>query len=242
MPSSVSSGLEPTSGTLNGRDGPRLEAHLAAYLGRWPPRRPVDVVGHPGLLEPAWDGALLLAAALASPLGTVVSVPPGREADAAALAGHDDVLGDGFRDALATALSVDAGKLSPWVPFRWSTDPAPLPDAGVWVDHDHPGLPDWLQPFPGPLLVTFDPTSGRYLAGVGFKPHTPWGWEIAVGTEEEARGQGLGRRLVAQAARAALARGVVPLYLHHPDNLPSAKVADAAGFPDRGWRFLVAWD
>ena len=32
--------------------------------------------------------------------------------------------------------------------------------------------------------------------------------------------------------------GVVPTYLHDPANTASAKVADAAGFPDRGWTVL----
>jgi len=40
---------------------------------------------------------------------------------------------------------------------------------------------------------------------------------------------------VAQAARTLLAGGVIPTYLHDPANTASAKVADAAGFPDRGW-------
>jgi hypothetical protein len=32
-----------------------------------------------------------------------------------------------------------------------------------------------------------------------------------------------------------LADGAVPLYQHDPENTASARVADAAGFPDRGW-------
>ena len=30
----------------------------------------------------------------------------------------------------------------------------------------------------------------------------------------------------------------MPTYLHDPANTASAKVADAAGFPDRGWTVL----
>lgn len=37
------------------------------------------------------------------------------------------------------------------------------------------------------------------------------------------------RRLVAQAARSLLARGIVPTYLHNPGNVASARVAAAAG-------------
>ena len=43
-------------------------------------------------------------------------------------------------------------------------------------------------------------------------------------------------RLVAQAARRVLDEGAVPTYQHDPANIASARVADAAGFPDRGWR------
>jgi hypothetical protein len=38
-----------------------------------------------------------------------------------------------------------------------------------------------------------------------------------------------------------LADGAIPLYVHVADNLPSARVADAAGFPDLGWRLLAVW-
>ncbi|MFD0788502.1 GNAT family N-acetyltransferase, partial [Micromonospora azadirachtae] len=57
-----------------------------------------------------------------------------------------------------------------------------------------------------------------------------------VGTAPEAQGRGLARRLVAQAARRVLDEGAVPTYLHEWSNHASARVADAAGFPDRGWR------
>jgi len=33
----------------------------------------------------------------------------------------------------------------------------------------------------------------------------------------------------------------VPTYLHDPANLASARVADAAGFPDRGWAVFGAF-
>jgi hypothetical protein len=35
-----------------------------------------------------------------------------------------------------------------------------------------------------------------------------------------------------------LAEGAVPLYLHDRENLASARLAEAAGFPDRGWNVL----
>ena len=100
-----------------------------------------------------------------------------------------------------------------------------------------PAVPEWLKPFNGEVLVVLD-DAGDYLAGVGLKVHDAHGVEISVGTSEAARGRGLARRLVAQAARTLLSRGIIPTYLHAPDNLASAKVADAAGFPDRGWTAL----
>jgi predicted GNAT family acetyltransferase len=81
-------------------------------------------------------------------------------------------------------------------------------------------------------------SGGGYVAGVGLKRHDGFVHEIAVGTDEAARGKGLARRLVAQAARELLARGVTPTYMHDPANLASARVADAAGFPDRVWTAL----
>jgi predicted GNAT family acetyltransferase len=86
------------------------------------------------------------------------------------------------------------------------------------------------------VLVVLD--GDTYVAGVGLKRHDDAGREIAVGTEEAARGRGLARRLVAQAARRVLDEGAVPTYLHAPDNIASAKAADAAGFPDRGWSVI----
>ncbi|MFP5318760.1 MAG: GNAT family N-acetyltransferase [Acidimicrobiia bacterium] len=220
----------------------RLTAHLREYLGGWPPRAPVDVVGHPGRLRPAWDGASIVGVVVVSPAGTLVSVPPDCEAAAAGLAASgDDPFSEGFRRDLATAVGVGIDKVSPWLPFRWTVEPAPLPDAGEWVDPGHPELPDWLRAFSDPVLVAFDPETGEYQAGVAAKPHTRWGRELAVGTTEVARGRGLARRLVAQGARAILADGAVPLYVHHPDNAASARVADAAGLTDTGWRILYAW-
>jgi GNAT superfamily N-acetyltransferase len=119
--------------------------------------------------------------------------------------------------------------------FRWCESPNPLPEPGVWVAAADPSLPEWLQPFQE-VLVAQDPDTGAYLAGVGVKHHDPYGREIAVGTAPPAQGKGLARALVAQAARRILDEGGVPTYQHDPANVASARVADAAGFPDRGWR------
>ena len=42
--------------------------------------------------------------------------------------------------------------------------------------------------------------------------------------------------------RQVIANGAIPTYLHDHRNLASAHVADAAGFPDRGWLVLALWD
>lgn len=215
-----------------------LARHLSDYLGVWPPRRPVEVVAWPARTQPAWDGALVPVIAVASPLGIVVSATPDLEPAIRPLAEASDdrnVLRERLEHAVA-----GPGRVSPWVTLRWTVQPADLPDEGVWVAADDPALPDWLRAFPGRALAVFD-GNGAYLAGVGIKRHTAWGHEIAVGTAEQARGQGLARRLVAQAARAVLADGALPLYVHESSNVPSARVADAAGFPDDGWRLLAVW-
>ena len=195
----------------------------------------MEVVGSGRRREPSWDGSVVLAVVVSSPLGTVVSVPPKRVGAARALV--SGLAAPGFGDELA-ALVGASRRASPWLVVRWSGEPAPLPDAGRWIERNHPGLPGWLLPFPDPVLAVFD-EEGAFVAGLGIKPHTRTGRELAVGTEERARGRGLARRLVAQAARRVLAEGGVPLYVHHPANEASARAADGAGFPDVGWRMLV---
>jgi predicted GNAT family acetyltransferase len=70
------------------------------------------------------------------------------------------------------------------------------------------------------------------------KRHDDLGREVAVATEDAWRGRGLARALVARAARRILADGGVPIYLHGPANVASARVAEVSGFPDRGWSIL----
>ena len=143
--------------------------------------------------------------------------------------------------ALLPGVLGKAGHTVERVAFRWTEAPADLPDAGVWVDTASPRLPGWLRPFGGQALVVFD-DHGQYLAGVGIKRHDELGHEISVGTEPQARGQGLARRLVAQAARRILDQGRIPTYLHTFDNAASSRVAAAAGFPDLGWSALMLSD
>ena len=225
--------------------GPLL-AHWQLWTGATPDqlavlgsgrRGRVVVVGSTGREEPGWDGAVHAVTGIADPAGNaVVSVPPGYEERAAALAAGGDL--DGLRAALPALLG-QPGHLVYRGVCRWAVDVPPadvLPDVGRWLPATDPRVPRWLKPFGGDVLVVLD--GDVYVAGVGLKHHDDRGQEISVGTEEAARGRGLARRLVAQAARALLARGVVPTYLHDPSNTASARVADAAGFPDRGWTVL----
>lgn len=231
-----------------------LRVHWAAWLGSTSdevgylgapvstPRR-VVVIGSPRRTEPGWDGAVHQVVGVVDPDGSaLVSVPP---ADAAW--GRGLVTAGADLDTLRRELPKRLG-LPDHVVYRatcrFTTAPADvdnLPDVGIWLPVTDPLVPPWLRPFGGEALVVLD-TDGsadrHYLAGVGLKRHDARVHEIAVGTAEAARGRGLARRLVAQAARSLLARGIVPTYLHDPANLASARVAAAAGLPDCGWSAL----
>lgn len=193
---------------------------LSDWLGRWPPTSERDIVGSPLRDEPGWDGKVRPVQGVAAADGRwVVSVSAARTA-------LDDPL-----DGIAVFDGV----------FRYTESPDDLEPIGEWRPVEDPAVPEWLRPFGHDVLVVLD-DDGGYLAGVGIKRHLPSGWELSVGTEEAARGQGLGRRLVAAASRYVLDHGAVPIYLHADDNIASAKVADAAGLPDVGWRVLSVAD
>ncbi len=209
-----------------------LVAHLTAWLGAWPPEEPVHIVGWRRRHEPGWDGRIYPLAGIGDGVAGVLSVPPAVAAAVAAAARRA-----GSLERLASRLPALVGRPGDSFGqgvFRWSTTPTPLPDAGEWVEPSDPRLPAWIAPFNGPVLVAWD-DDGHYAAGVGRKRHDDHGQELAVATDARARGKGLARRLVAQAARRVLDEGAVPTYLHARDNVASARVADAAGFPDQGF-------
>jgi GNAT superfamily N-acetyltransferase len=211
----------------------RLAAHLRSWLGRWPGTGAgLTVVGSAARDEPGWDGGLHRVVGVVAPERGVLSVPP---AVTAVVVAWLDGGGSPARIPDVTGLP------GAWFDgvFRWSDRPAPLPDAGEWVSADHPSVPPWLRRFGGEVLVAVDPGTGEHLAGVGVKEHDAHGRELAVVTVEAARGRGLARRLVAQAARRVLDEGAVPTYVHARGNAASARVAAAAGFPDRRWSFLA---
>ncbi|WP_431892536.1 GNAT family N-acetyltransferase [Micromonospora haikouensis] len=209
----------------------RLYLHLVTWLGQWPPGPGLHVVGSYRRDLPAWDGRLRPAIAVGDGRGTVLSVAPRHVPEVRALAARSQRrLLAGLPVAVAHPRWVSNDDV-----FRWTLAPAPLPEVGEWIAPTEPGLPRWLGLFDREVLVVRD-ADGRYLAGVAIKRHDAHGHELAVGTARAARGRGLARRLVAQAARRVLDEGAVPTYRHDPANGASARVAEAAGFPDRGWR------
>ena len=216
---------------------------LSAWLGGWPPALPVRVVADPLHDAPGWDGRPRGVTGVVDPSGRcLVRVPPDVAARLPAPLPGLEALLAALPEAVGVHGTAGTGAL------RWAEDvpgPERLPDAGVWLpatlaDDGDPRVPPWLRPFGGEVLVALD-DDGRYLAGVGLKRHAARLWEVAVVTDERARGQGLARRLVAQATRAVLGQGRALLYLHAPDNEASARVARASGFPDTGWRVLGYW-
>ena len=214
----------------------RTAARVGAWLGGWPPSAPVRVVADPSPDQPGWDGGPRGITGAADPEGRVVVRVP--EHVAAALGTPDDLPGllAALPAAVGTPGTAGAGVL------RWAQEVPDLDDAGVWLPADagEPRVPGWLRPFGGDVLVALD-GDGTYLAGVGVKRHTNDLSELSVVTDERARGRGLARRLVAQAARAEIAAGRSVLYLHAPDNEASARVARASGFPDTGWQVVGFW-
>ena len=219
---------------------------LGPWLGGWPPARPVLVVPDPRSGSPGWDGGPRAVSGAVDPEGRcVVRVPPEVAErlprpvpDVAALVA-----------ALPAAVGVP-GTAGTGV-LRWAQDvPGPdrSPDVGVWLPASlaggDPRVPAWLHPFGGQVLVALD-DDGRHLAGVGLKRHDDALSEVSVVTHERARGRGLARRLVAQAARTLQGPGPTPrhgvLYLHAAGNEASARVARASGFPDTGWQVLGYW-
>ena len=214
----------------------QLDQHLKTWLGEWPPGAPgLRVVATPVRDRPGWDGQVHpVIGVLDADGGGVMSVP-------LAYADRVRALDGGPVDAVLAELPAAVGRPEARAyrgVFRWTFDPAPLPDAGTWIPADAPVVPDWLRVFGGDVLLALDPGTGEYLAGVGIKRHDQFGHELSVGTAEAARGRGLARRLVAQAARYVVDNGRVATYLHDPANTASARVADAAGFPDKGWSIV----
>ncbi|MFK7917099.1 MAG: GNAT family N-acetyltransferase [Ilumatobacter sp.] len=218
----------------------RLNQHLASWVGLWPPPSSgVHVVGDVGRDSPTWDGSIRPLMGVGNGSATVISVrPDAADQVRAELVGGLDQPGLGNR--LGAIVGVGDAVFGAGV-FRTTNSVNPqIEDLGEWFDEQGDDLPEWLAPFNGPRLVARD-EGGRPIAGVGIKVHDPLGYELSVVTEPAAEGRGLGRRLVATAARWVLDQGCVPTYLHAMDNHASARVAEAVGFADRGWTIHGLW-
>jgi len=209
----------------------QLAAHLRASLGAWPPPPGgLVVTTSAARTEPGWDGVVrTFQCVRTDDGGAVVSVTPD------ALEQLRDA-GPTLAEATPRIEEVVGGRLVD-VMFRWCVEPPALEPLGVWLPVDDPRVPAWLHPFGGEVLVHLD--GDTYVGGVGLKLHDDHASEISVGTEEAARGKGIARRLVVTASRRVLDEGKVPTYLHDLRNHASAKVAEASGYPDRGWRLVV---
>jgi len=217
----------------------KLSAFLREWLGSWPPMGHLDIVSWPGRDIPGWDGGTRIGLGIESPGGTLLSISPSLHVDPGSLDLSRIRAAMRARDA-ATVIPVLLGHPELTFSsgaFRWSDAPADLPEVGAWMVADDPRVPSWLGSFNGDVLVAWD-RQGQYAAGAGRKQHNRHGHELSVGTEPTHRGKGLASKLVAQAARRVLADGALPIYLHDPGNIGSRRVAEAAGFPDRGWRIL----
>lgn len=211
----------------------RLERHLADWLGAWPPTGELTVVGSPHRVTPAWDGKVYPVAGVETPEGTVLSVPPD-VVEATRAAGKDLATIGPVLPGIVGRADARFGRGV----FRWCQELLDDSDPeSVWLSPEDERVPAWLAVFNGDVLVHLD-EHGRYGAGVGRKRHDDFGQELSVATEQHLQGRGLARRLVAQAARRVAEEGAVATYLHAPDNVASAHVAEAAGFPDTGWRIL----
>lgn len=219
----------------------RLSAHLRAWLGAWPPPSgAVEVVGSEQREREHGGRWWLPALTVRAPQGAVLSVPPAAVDGVRRLGVDLDSLDseDFWREVGALTGETDL------VPgrgvLRWTEQPAAVPEVGTWLDPADPRVPPWLSVFDGEVLVALD-AGGGYLGGAGRKRHDPQGHEVSVGVEPAARGRGLARGLVVRLARRILADGAIPTYLHDAQNGPSCRVAEAAGFPDRGWRAIALW-
>lgn len=207
---------------------------LSEYLGEWTEDgRSISIVSNPLRDEPGWDGSIRLAVGVVNQDGSgVLSLAP-------RLANR---VFDVFNRS--TVSKEEVGKVAELIGareffgvFRWSTQIGTFEDIGEWIDANEPIVPDWLKPFGHEVLMAFD-EERRYVGGVGIKHHLENGREIAVVVEERAAGRQIARRLVAKAAKQIIEEGYVPIYLHAESNVASAKVAEAVGFRDLGWKII----
>lgn len=217
----------------------RLQAFLASRLGKWPPESTLEMRSCDLRDDPRWDGKAVAFLGIESPYDTVLTYSPTIFPDADALdpIAVEDELGNSETHMTIPVIFGHEGMHFGRAVFRYLGEFVDLPEVGTWVDPTDARLPDWLKPFNGGVLVHWA-DDGGYAGGVGLKLHNEFGIEISVGVNPAFRGRGLAQALVAQSAREIWNRGAIPLYLHGTHNAASARVADKAGFPDRGWHII----
>jgi GNAT superfamily N-acetyltransferase len=218
----------------------RLALHLRSLLGAWPPASgAVEIVGSERRTPEHGGRWWMPVFAVRAPDGAVLSLPP-TAAERLASAGTRVDLDSAELWHHLAELAGEPGARHGRGVFRWTERPTGGRQTGEWTDPADPRIPEWLRPFDGEVLAVFD-DDGAYLAGAGRKQHDAHGHEISVGVEPAARGRGLARGLTTRMAWRILADGAIPTYIHDPQNVPSCRVADAAGFPDRGWSAMALW-
>ncbi len=215
-----------------------ISGHLRQRLGLWPPSRLLEAIVWPGQDRPEWDGGHWPLLGLVTPAGTVLSMSPehGVQPDRSDDARLATALQSPDPAALGTVLGAPRMTMGSAI-FRWTTAPTPGPDQGSWLGANDRRLPAWLRPYGGESLVVWGERD-EVAGAVALKRHERFGWELSVAVEPLYRGRGLARSLVAQASRRVLRQGGIPIYLHEASNVASARVADASGFPDCGWRLI----
>lgn len=217
----------------------RLNAFLTSRLGTWPPHRGLELRHCDLRDEPRWDGALRPLLGIESPVGTVLTFskvvfPCGVSLDPREV--EDELEGPDAHITIPRMFQHPDMHFGRAV-FRYPAEFVDVGEIGEWVETTDPRLPKWLTLFNGGVLAYWA-EDGSYAAGVGLKKHNDLGYEIAVGTDPAHRGKGLAQRLVAAASRYIWDRGAMPMYLHGATNAASARVAEKAGFPDRGWHMI----
>ncbi|MGC8465385.1 MAG: GNAT family N-acetyltransferase [Acidimicrobiales bacterium] len=215
-----------------------LVDHLKNFLGFWTAdRRSLVVSGCELRSRPGWDGNVRPFVGVIDQDGFgVLSVESAMVAPVQSLLNGCTTYSRGALEGLPAVLGMSGKSVFEGV-FRYCFAPRRFDRLGEWFDASAAIVPQWLHPFGGEVLLALDEDK-KYLGGVGIKRHDEFGREIAVVTEEAARGRGIARSLVAQATERILEEGRAPTYLHAPGNLASARVAESVGFLDRGWKIV----
>ena len=105
---------------------------------------------------------------------------------------------------------------------------------GVWLADDDPRRPAWLEKYTGGIVAVLH--DDAVVAVAARKRHDRWAHELMVDTMPGFRNRGYSRALAAQMVGWIVAEGALPFSARRPDNAPAAKVGDAIGLVDHGFR------